>query len=163
MSSVLIAGVGNVFFGDDAFGVEVARRLARLALPSGTRAIDFGIRGLHLAYELLDPVDLLVIVDAVPRGRAPGTLYVIDPALEGITALAQPDAHGMELPSVFAALRSLGGTLPPTRIVGCEPLDVQEGFGLSPPVAAALDTAVQLVLEVAAAGGGLQPAMEAKG
>ena len=80
---VLVAGIGNIFLADDGFGVEVAQRLRRPALPDGVRVEDFGIRGVHLAYELLDGYDALVLVDAVPMGEPPGTVAVIEPELAG--------------------------------------------------------------------------------
>jgi hydrogenase maturation protease len=151
--NVLVAGVGNVFLGDDGFGGEVARRLAREALPAGVEVADFGIRGIHLAYRLLEPVSLLVVADLARRGGPPGTLYVIEPDL-GALPPGGADAHGFDLPSVFAAVKDLGGRLPPVRIVGCEPASVDEGMGLSPPVEAAVGPAVALVREIAASGAG---------
>ena len=76
---ILIAGIGNIFLGDDAFGVEVARRLVRRRLPDGVRVVDFGIRGLDLTYALLDGYEAVILVDAAPRGGPPGTLYVLEP------------------------------------------------------------------------------------
>ncbi|BDG07950.1 hydrogenase maturation protease [Anaeromyxobacter paludicola] len=152
---VLVAGVGNVFFGDDGFGPELARRLAARPLPPGVRAADFGIRGLHLAYELLEPLDLLVVADAVRRGGPPGELYLLAPELEELPGAA--DGHAMALPAVFAALRAMGGTPPRLLLVGCEP-SACEGLGLSEPVAGALDAAAELVLELAARAG--EPAPE---
>jgi hydrogenase maturation protease len=111
------------------------------------RAVDYGIRGLHLAFELLDRPDLLVVVDALPRGETPGTVTLLDPDVEGLPA-APGDAHGMDLPSVFSQVRLMGGELPPLRIVGCEPGDVGEGMGLTPAVEAAIGPAVNLVLKV---------------
>ncbi len=145
---ILVAGVGNVFFGDDGFGVEVARRLSAAPLAPDVEVADFGIGGLHLAFRLLDPLRLLVIVDVTPRGGAPGTLYVIEPALEDAEETAAGDAHGMHVPAVLAAARAMGADLPPIRIVGCEPLNVAEGMGLSPPVTAAVAPAARLVLEL---------------
>jgi len=139
---VVVAGIGNVFFGDDGFGVEVARRLAMRGLPPGVKVMDSGIRGLHLAFELLDGVDLLVAIDATPRGGAPGSLYVIEPELDG--GAAEPDAHSMQLPAVLATVRALGGALPRVRVVGCEPAAC-EGIGLSDVVGAAVEPAVELV------------------
>jgi hydrogenase maturation protease len=144
---VLVAGVGNVFFGDDGFGVEVARRLGASPVPAGVEVVDFGIGGLQLALRLLDPLRLLVVVDLAPRGGAAGTLYVLEPELGD----APPDAgeaHGMHVPAVLATARAMGASLPPVRIVGCEPLDTGEGMGLSAPVAAAVDGAVALVREL---------------
>jgi hydrogenase maturation protease len=149
-SDVLVAGIGNVFFGDDGFGVEVVRRLsAGPALP-GVEVADYGIRGLHLAYRLLDAPRLLVVVDVVLRGGAPGTLYVLDPELEGELDLGIPDAHRVDLPAVLAAVRALGGAPPPVRVVGCEPGSIVEEMGLSPAVARAVPEAVGMVRELVA-------------
>jgi hydrogenase maturation protease len=144
---VLVAGIGNVFFGDDGFGVEVARQLAAEPLPEGVAVADYGIRGLHLAYRLLEPIDLLVAVDAAPRGGAPGTLYAIEPDLAA--APGEPaEAHGMSLPAVFAAAQMMGGALPRVIVVGCEPAEVAERMGLSPSVAAAVEPAVSMVRSI---------------
>jgi hydrogenase maturation protease len=152
---VLVAGVGNVFLGDDGFGVEVARRLAGEALPGWVRVGDFGIRGVHLAYELLEGYEAAILVDAVPRGEAPGTVYVIEPDLDGEPDPAVQDgsgvlvdAHGMEPDAVFALLKALGGDIPKLLVVGCEPAEVSERMGLSPPVAGAVDQAVAVVREL---------------
>ena len=131
MKRVLVAGVGNIFLGDDAFGVEVARRLRTATLPAGVRVEDFGIRSLHLAYELLDGgYDLTVLVDASPRGGAPGTVYLIEPDLDRVDA-ASADAHAMNPDTIFASLRALGGKPGRVLVVGCEPASVEEGMGLS--------------------------------
>jgi len=145
---VLVVGVGNVFLGDDGFGVEIARCLAAEELPPGVEAKDYGVRALHLAYALLEPRDLVIVVDAVRRGDPPGTLTLLEPALEGGAAAAAPDAHGMDLGSVFSAVRALGGTLPRVLIVGCEVAGIGEGIGFSPAVEAAVGPAVELVREV---------------
>lgn len=142
---VLIAGIGNVFFGDDGFGVEVVRRLGGELLPDGVEVADYGIRGLHLAYRLLDPLDVLIAVDATPRGGVPGTLYAIEPDLAPGIDAAGAEAHGMSLPAVFATVRMMGGVLPRVIVVGCEPADVGEHVGLSPPVAATIDPAVSML------------------
>lgn len=144
---VRVAGIGNVFLGDDGFGVEVAERLGKEPLPRGVTVVADGIRGLHLAFELLDPPDLLIAVDAVSRGGPPGTLYVIDPAEEPLPPM-QADGHGLDLPGVFASVLAMGGTLPPIRVVGCEVQDVSEGMGLSAVVEAAVPGAVALVREL---------------
>lgn len=143
---VMIAGVGNVFLGDDGFGVAVAERLVRERLPEGVVVRDVGVRGLHLAYELLDPPDLLIVVDLVSRGELPGTLYVLDPVLEPEHA-ASP--HGMDLHAVAAAVRELGGTMPRVRLVGCEPAELEEGMELSAPVRAAVEPAALIVRRMA--------------
>lgn len=150
MKCVLVAGVGNVFLSDDAFGVEVAQRLQTAVVPSGVRVVDFGIRSLHLAYELLEgDYDLTLLVDATQRGGAPGTLYVIEPDLDSIGAAAA-DAHTMTPEAVFASLRALGGTPGRVLVVGCEPVSVDEGMGLSAEVSAAVGEGVKLVLELLA-------------
>jgi hydrogenase maturation protease len=148
---VLVAGVGNIFLGDDAFGVEVAQRLRREPIPDGVRVEDFGIRGLHLAYEMLDGgYNLTVLVDASPRGGAPGTLYVIEPEFSSTNSPVAADAHAMNPDAVFASLRALGGAPGRVLVVGCEPASVEEGMGLSAEVSAAVDAGVKLVLELLA-------------
>lgn len=144
---VLIAGVGNVFLGDDGFGVEVAARLSGERLPDGVAAVDFGVRGIHLAYELLEPPELLLVVDAVSRGGEPGLLYLIEPNLSELSEQGGLDAHGMDLPSVFSRVRALGGALPRVLIVGCEPALLDEHLGLSEPIRAAVEPALELVRE----------------
>jgi hydrogenase maturation protease len=141
---VLVAGVGNVFLGDDGFGPEAARRLAAGPLPAGVRVVDYGIRGMHLAYDLLEGYDLLVLLDAAPRGGRPGDVVLLEVG-EADLGSGDFDAHGMEPTSVLASLGALGGRLPRTLVVGCEPADTAEGMGLSPPVQAAVDGAVEMV------------------
>jgi hydrogenase maturation protease len=146
---VLVAGIGNVFLGDDGFGVALADRLARRQLPSGVDIVDFGIRGMDLAFAMQDSYDAVVMLDATPRGERPGTLFVIevDPD-QGESAL---DTHGMDPVKVIGLVRGMGGTLPRTLVVGCEPqtrVDPDDGevvAELSEPVRAALDDAVRLV------------------
>jgi hydrogenase maturation protease len=147
MSRILIAGIGNLFLGDDGFGCEVARSLW-VSPPPGAQVVDFGIRGLHLAFALLEPFSKVIVIDTLRTGQPPGTLTVLEPA----TALddAQPDAHGMNLPAVIANVRMLGGTLPPLLLLGCEPLEMKEGIGLSPPVAAAVAPAARWIRELVA-------------
>jgi hydrogenase maturation protease len=151
---VLIAGIGNIFQTDDAFGVEVANRLATRDLPAGVRVEDFGIRGVHLAYELLEGYDGLVLIDAVPMGEPAGTLAVIAPELgvagtTGDEMAPVVDAHTMNPEVVLASLARLGGSVEQIFIVGCQPADLGEGMGLTPPVAAAVDGAVEMCLELA--------------
>ncbi len=143
--SILVAGVGNIFFGDDAFGSEVVRVLAREPL-AGAKVEDFGIRGLHLAYELLAGYEQAILIDAVSRGGAPGTLYVIEP--DTAAPGGPPDAHRMDLQNVFAYVRGLGGEPPAITLVGCEPASVDEGIGLSPAVAAVVETAAGKVRQL---------------
>ncbi|MGF7238186.1 MAG: hydrogenase maturation protease, partial [Frankia sp.] len=129
------------------FGSEVARRLATHPRPTHVRVIDYGIRGMHLAYDLLDGYAGLVIVDAVPGRGAPGELSVLAVGPDDLGD-GEFDAHGMAPVAVLASLGRLGGALPPTYVVGCQAADVSEGLGLTPPVAAAVDRAVGLVLLV---------------
>jgi hydrogenase maturation protease len=144
---VLVAGIGNIFLSDDGFGSEVARRLVARPMPDGVRVVDYGIRGMHLAYDLLEGYDALVVIDAVPGTGAPGELSVLTVGPDDLEE-AEFDAHGMAPVAVLASLGQLGGSLPPTYIVGCRPADVGEGIGLTPAVAAAVDGAVALVDDV---------------
>jgi hydrogenase maturation protease len=149
---ILVAGIGNIFLGDDGFGPEVARRMltghpSEGPLPEAVRVVDYGIRGMHLAYDLLDGVDALVLVDAVPGEDPPGTVTLLEVGPDDLGE-GEFDAHGMDPVAVLASLGSLGGELPPTYIVGCRPADLDEGIGLSPPVAAAVDEAVDTVRAV---------------
>jgi hydrogenase maturation protease len=144
---VLVAGIGNVFLGDDGFGVEVARRLAGRPLPEGVQAADFGIRGIHLAYEMLEGYDALVLIDAMPLDEAPGTLAVVEPdAVAPPAAAPRPvlDAHTMHPGVVLDLLEMLDVHVERIVVIGCQPLTF-DGMGLSPPVAAAVDPAVDLL------------------
>jgi hydrogenase maturation protease len=145
MKRALVAGVGNLFLGDDAFGVEVCRQLAAMRLPTGARVFEAGIRTLHLAYELLEEVDLLVLIDAIDRGLPPGTLVMLEPTVEMLRPMGNGGAHGMDVAAVFSTVRVLGGRLPPTRIIGCQPARIEEGVGLSPVVERAVGEAVTMV------------------
>jgi hydrogenase maturation protease len=146
---VLVAGIGNVFRSDDGFGPEVAGRLAGSPLPDGVRVVDYGIRGLHLAYDLLDPWDALVLVDALPDHGSPGAVVLLEIDGNSVRGDAGVDAHGMDPATVLATLAALGGRLPPrTRLVGCQVAGTGDGMGLSPPVAAAVDEAVRVVRAV---------------
>jgi hydrogenase maturation protease len=150
---LLIACVGNIFLGDDAFGVEVARRLAQCPLPEGVRVVDFGIRGLDLTYALLDGYEAVILVDAVPRGGPPGTLYVLepeagsapDPAGSGVPI----EAHNLDPANVLRLAAALGANVQRLILVGCEPGttgDLEEmQSGLSDAVRAAVDEAVPLI------------------
>ena len=144
---VLVAGIGNVFLTDDGFGSEVARRLAATPLPAGVKVVDYGIRGMHLAYDLLDGYDALVVIDAMPGNGSPGDLAVLEVGPEDLGE-GELDAHGMAPVAVLAGLGQLGGNLPPTYVVGCQPSEVGEGMGLTPVVAAAVEPALDLVREV---------------
>ena len=150
---ILVAGVGNIFLGDDGFGVEVAQSLSRRQLPETVTVKDFGIRGFDLAYALLDPWDGVIIVDALPRGEAPGTLYVIEPDRSG-AAEADINPHGMDPVRVLNLAASLGTISARVLVVGCEPNDfgdeLEGRMGLSSPVQAAVEEACNTVLELAA-------------
>jgi hydrogenase maturation protease len=142
---VLVAGIGNLFCGDDGFGPEVVRRLvASRLLPEQVHAVDYGIRGMHLAYDLLDGYDALVIVDALPGDGEPGHVEVLEVGPEDLGA-GDFDPHGMAPVAVLASLESLGGRLPPTYVVGCRPSDTDERIGLSDPVEAAVPVAMETV------------------
>ncbi|WP_329565269.1 hydrogenase maturation protease [Streptomyces sp. NBC_01361] len=155
----LVAGVGNIFLGDDGFGVEAVRVLATHHLPGHVEVMDIGVRGVHLAYQLLDGYDTLVLVDATARGGDPGTLYRIEVDSPGDIAPQGPvlDGHHMSPDAVLALLETLcsgtGGT-PPGRtvVVGCEPASLEEGIGLSAPVAAAVPEAVRLIQSIVGEG-----------
>lgn len=151
----LVAGVGNIFQRDDAFGVEVVRLLAEHPAPPDVQIRDFGIRGVHLAYDLLDGCDLFVLVDAAARGDRPGTVTVLEvepraaPA-DGGNPLTAPiiDAHSLAPDDIFALLASLGGRPERSLVVACEPADTGAGMGLSEPVQAALPHAVRAVEDI---------------
>jgi hydrogenase maturation protease len=151
---VLVAGIGNIFLSDDGFGVEVVSRLAATPLPDGVRVEDFGIRGVHLAYELLDGFDALILVDAVPLGEAPGTVAVIEPVDDAILDAGHVDqgfdAHSMSPEVVLGTLSRLGGTVDRIYVVGCQPACLDEGMGLSPAVEGAVDDAVAVCRQLAA-------------
>jgi hydrogenase maturation protease len=149
---ILVAGIGNVFLADDGFGVALADRLARRELPAGVEVVDYGIRGMDLAFAMQDGYDAVVMLDATPRGEPPGTLYVIEAETD-----AEPgegavlETHGMDPAKVLALVGTLGGAPPRTFVVGCEPQTRMTGeeeeivAQLSEPVRAALGPAVRLV------------------
>ena len=150
--TILVAGIGNIFLGDDGFGVEVAQRLARRKLPEGVRVADYGIRGFDLAAALADDPCHAILVDTCPRGEPPGTVYVVEPDLAELEQSdPEPsimDAHTMNPLSVLRLARSMGAPLRHVLLVGCEPatLGPEEGhMGLSQPVERAVDQAVSIV------------------
>jgi hydrogenase maturation protease len=154
---VLVAGIGNTFLSDDGFGVEVIARLRDRELRPGVEVVDTGIRGMHLAYQLLDGYDVLVLVDAVARGSDPGTLYILEHDLDAPRETgAALDAHGMDPAAVLELLDGLATAMGLTRpvgrvlVVGCEPASLEEGMGLTPAVAAAVAPAVDTVVELVA-------------
>jgi hydrogenase maturation protease len=182
----LVACLGNIFLSDDGFGVEVARRFAGQELPDGVRVTDYGIRGMHLAYDLAEGFDTTILVDAMQRGDEPGTVYVVEPqpaqhpaggdAPDGETggsgetgggsgtgggraadssplaAMSLFDAHGMQPEVVLDMAGTLGAEAGRVLVVGCEPMSLEEGIGLSPPVAAAVDEAVRVVTRLVTGG-----------
>jgi hydrogenase maturation protease len=151
--SVLVAGIGNIFLSDDGFGVEVVSRLMKEDLPDEVRVDDFGIRGVHLAYELLENYDAAVIVDAVDMREPPGTIVLIEPERDRDASGEQAeafDAHTMSPDVVLATLARLGGSVDRIFVLGCQPECLDEGIGLSAPVGQAVDSAVQLCSQVVA-------------
>jgi hydrogenase maturation protease len=155
---LLIAGVGNIFLGDDGFGVEVATRLAAAELPDWVHVVDYGIRGMHLAYDLAGGFNAAILVDAIARGGEPGTIYVIEPdrpadppETDGPPS-GNPlfNAHGMQPDVVLGMLDLLDAADRQVLVVGCEPASLDYGIGLSEPVAAAVDKAVLVVLDLVA-------------
>lgn len=153
--TILIAGIGNIFLGDDAFGVEVVRRLGGREFPDGVRVTDFGIRGFDLTYALIDGADVIILVDACPRGGAAGDLYVVEPDLASLDAGEAPqaavDAHSMNPMNVIRAAKAMGGPLRKILLLGCEPetFGPEEGhMGLSEPVASAVERAIPLLESV---------------
>jgi hydrogenase maturation protease len=170
VNAVLVAGIGNIFMTDDGFGVEVVRRLSERELPAGVELVDVGIRGMHLAYQLLDGYAALVLVDTTARGGEPGQLYLLehdlsqiqapadDPADDSVDNISVPDAHDMGPDTVLALLGSLAtasGQTPTAGlrrvlVVGCEPASTEDGIGLTDPVAASVDRAATAVTRVVA-------------
>lgn len=148
---ILIAGIGNIFLGDDAFGCEVVSCLAQQTWPDNVRVVDFGIRGFDLAYAILEGYDLTIFIDATPRGEAPGTVYTIEPdlsELEESDVEAIPDTHGMNPLKVLKLVKTMGADFKQVLVVGCEPATFgpEEGLmGLSPEVQAAVPEAVKVV------------------
>ncbi len=150
---ILVAGIGNIFLGDDAFGCEVVKRLAARKWPDDVRVVDYGIRGFDLAYALMDGYEVTILVDATPRGGDPGTLYTIEPdlaELDGIDPQAMMvETHGMNPMKVLAMVKSMGGEFKRLLLVGCEPetFGPEEGqMGLSEAVENAVDEAVRVVV-----------------
>lgn len=151
-SRILIAGIGNIFLGDDAFGCEVIKRLSQRGWPENVRLVDFGIRGFDLAYALLEGYDVAILVDAAARGETPGTVYTIEPNLDELETLNSEEmfveTHGMNPMKVLAMVKSMGGQFKTILLVGCEPetFGPEEGqMGLSAPVEAAVNEAAKLV------------------
>ena len=153
--SVLVAGIGNIFLGDDGFGPEVVRHLAApggSALPESVRPVDYGIRGMHLVFDLLEGYSALVIVDAVPGHGAPGEVVVLEVGPADLAVLrGEFDPHGMNPVAVLAGLPAFGGELPPTYVVGAAPESLEAGIGLSQTMSAAVAPAALAIRELLAA------------
>lgn len=149
MNKLLVAGIGNVFLGDDGFGVEVVRRLSARPLPEDVEVADYGIRGFDLAYALMDEYRAAVLVDALPHGCEPGSLALMEPDFDSLDAPGVIEGHGMNPVEVLRLVKQLGGRPPRLFLVGCEPETFgpeEEGMmGLSAPVEAAVDEAVSMV------------------
>jgi hydrogenase maturation protease len=148
---ILIAGIGNIFLGDDAFGCEVVKRLAGRGMPEGVEVVDFGIRGFDLAYALHDDYEVVIFVDALPRGEEPGTVYLIEPEIEDEGEVTL-DTHGMDPVKVLRLAHALGAEMPRTLVVGCEPQNIPGTHSyddmlmeLSEPVQAAVEEAATLI------------------
>jgi hydrogenase maturation protease len=148
---ILVAGIGNIFLADDGFGSEVVRNAELPRDDPAVRVIDYGIRGMHLAYDLLEEWDSLVLIDAIPSRGDPGALHVFQADHEAASDTAGLDGHSMDPAAVFASLRALGGDPPYTVVVGCEAGSVEEGIGLTEPVARAVPRAARAVEEIVAA------------
>lgn len=151
---MLVAGIGNIFLGDDAFGSEVARRLGACCWPAGVNVVDFGIRGIDLVYALLDNYDQVVLIDATRRGQPPGTVYLIEPSMSCERSMAPPslvNGHSLDPLSVLQTALSMGAVWNRLFLVGCEPADLggeQGRLGLSDVVHSAMDAACEMVEEL---------------
>jgi hydrogenase maturation protease len=153
-ANVLVAGIGNIFLGDDGFGPGVVRHLqapGQPPLPGDVRLVDYGIRGVHLCYDLLDGYAALILVDALPGRGEPGEVTVLAVGAEDLASSDHGyDPHGMNPVAVLAGLPALGGKLPPTYVVGAQPMDLTESIGLSQPMAQAVPVAADAVRELLA-------------
>jgi hydrogenase maturation protease len=147
-SNILVAGIGNIFLGDDGFGPEVIRRVRPEFANARVTVIDYGIRGMHLAYDLLEDWQALVLIDALPTRGSPGRVHVFEADHAAMGAAAGLDAHAMDPAAVFASLNALGGSPPYTVVIGCEAQSVDEGIGLSTPVEAAVPRAIAALEEI---------------
>jgi hydrogenase maturation protease len=154
MNRVLVAGIGNIFFGDDAFGCEVAAELAKRSWPDGVNIVDFGIRAYDLAYSIMDGYDATVLIDAVPRGEKPGTVYLLELDPDKVETCGDEiaDAHALTPVRVLQLVRTLGSRAKNLYLVGCEParLDGQGVIGLSDEVRDAVPVAVKMIEKILA-------------
>jgi hydrogenase maturation protease len=146
---VLVAGIGNIFLGDDAFGVEVVQRLQQRTLPENVQVKDFGIRSYDLAYSLMLDWDLVILVDALPRGGKPGTIYTMEPELPAGDTAANIDAHTMNPVAALQLVSALGGKVGRLLVVGCEPGRLEPSpdgtFALTVPVSHAVAGAIEII------------------
>ena len=153
---ILVAGIGNIFLGDDGFGVEVVNRLSSRPLPECVTVVDFGTRSYDLAYALMQNWKLAILVDALPGGEKPGTIYTVEPTLpaQEPDQVCEIDPHSMNPESVLRLVSASGGKVGRILVVGCEPatveFDEQRGTSLSEPVQAAVDEAVRVIEELIA-------------
>ena len=149
---ILVAGIGNIFFGDDAFGCEVATELAKRSWPGGVRIVDFGIRAYDLAYAIIDGYDATILIDAAPRGEKPGTVYLLELDPEKIDTCGDEvvDAHALTPVRVLQLIRALGGRAENLYLVGCEPArwDGEGIIGLSDEVRDAVSVAVKMIEKI---------------
>ena len=152
MNSVLIAGIGNIFFGDDAFGCEVAAELLKRSWPDGVKIVDFGIRAYDLGYAIMDGYDATILIDAAPRGEKPGTVYLLELDPDKVDACGDgiADAHALTPVRVLQLVRTLGGCAKNLYLVGCEParLNGEGMIGLSEDVRAAVPVAVTMIEKI---------------
>ncbi|HEX3817481.1 MAG TPA: hydrogenase maturation protease [Chthoniobacterales bacterium] len=151
MKKILIAGIGNIFFGDDAFGCEVAQQLMREQLPEGVCVFDYGIRSYDLAYALLEPNDAAILIDAVPRGEEPGTVFLLELDINKLdnSGNESVNAHAMNPVAVLQLVRSFGGSPGELYLVGCEPAVLEtEELGLSEKVQSAIPLALDMIREL---------------
>ncbi len=149
MKRILVAGIGNIFLGDDAFGCEAVRLLLQEKLPEGVSVVDFGIRSYDLVYAIMDGFNKVILVDAVQRGQAPGTLFLVEPDLSAHDPQRQiMGGHNMDLVNTLKTVHMLGGTSAGLLLVGCEPATFLNNVGeisLSEPVRAALPKALEMI------------------
>jgi hydrogenase maturation protease len=151
---ILVAGIGNIFLGDDAFGVEVVQELSKRELPEGLHVMDIGIRSYDLAYAMMDENAATILVDITSRGNPPGTLYLIELDQEELANQDPeiPDGHSLGPVQVLRLVKSLGGDIARLYLVGCEPavLETEDGqIGLSESVQAAVPNAIEMICTLA--------------
>jgi hydrogenase maturation protease len=147
---ILVAGIGNIFFGDDGFGVEVVRQLLQSDLPDEVHVVDFGIRSYDLAYAIMEDYEAVILIDATQQGQPAGTIYLIEPDLSELDKLNGEvvNAHSMNPVRVLQMVQSMGGQPGQIYLVGCEPavLETENGYiGLSEVVGAAVPPTIKMI------------------